>query len=378
MDLTLSATEAAFRDELRRWLAAQHRSDEPGDEEARFAWLRHWQRTLHDGGWGAVHWPSEYGGRDASLTQSAIFYEELGRARRPLRANVIGVLLAGPTILAWGVAEQKARYLAPILSAEEIWCQGFSEPEAGSDLASLRTHAVRDGDDWVVTGQKLWTSNAQYAKWCMLLARTDLGAPRHKGLTFFLLDMDQPGVDIRPLRQITGESEFNEVFFNQARVPDANILGTVGSGWQVALTTLMNERAGLGFFLQVRLRVLLDELITEADQRGLLDDPAVADQLGDLLSRSEALRLNAYRGLATIDRDGQPGPEGSLVKLMWSECNQLLTQAAIDVLGPDTLAARSPWSRELLRARANTIEGGTSEVLKNIVAERVLGLPKAV
>src|SRR5271154_3047388 len=369
----MAPEERRLREEVRAFLAgnAPSPADLPRSLDARIEALRGWQAHCYKAGYVGRAWPSEFGGGGRPPVEQIVVDQELAAAGAPEFVNIVGLGVLGPSLLRYGDDEQRRRYIPPILSAEEIWCQGFSEPEAGSDLASLRTHAVRDGDDWVVTGQKLWTSNAQYAKWCMLLARTDLGAPRHKGLTFFLLDMDQPGVDIRPLRQITGESEFNEVFFNQARVPDANILGTVGSGWQVALTTLMNERAGLGFFLQVRLRVLLDELITEADQRGLLDDPAVADQLGDLLSRSEALRLNAYRGLATIDRDGQPGPEGSLVKLMWSECNQLLTQAAIDVLGPDTLAARSPWSRELLRARANTIEGGTSEVLKNIVAERV-------
>jgi alkylation response protein AidB-like acyl-CoA dehydrogenase len=278
--------------------------------------------------------------------------------------------------MTFGTDEQKDRYLAPILTGEEIWCQGFSEPDAGSDLAALKTRAVKDGDDWVITGQKVWTSGAQYSKWCMLVARTDFDAPKHKGLTYFLMDMEQPGVQVRPLVQITGEPEFNELFIEGARVPDENVLGGVGNGWKVALTTLMNERSGLAFFLQVRLRQLLDELIEEAGERGLLDDPVVADKLGYLHMKAEILRLTAYRGLTTIEKYGTPGPEGSLTKWMWSETNQELAQFAADLLGPDALIPGNKWSYELLRSRGNTIEGGTTEILKNIVAERVLGLPR--
>jgi alkylation response protein AidB-like acyl-CoA dehydrogenase len=378
MDLTFSEQETEFRDELRAWFAANDPGAEPdGDEDVRYAWRRDFQRRLADGGWAAVHWPREYGGRGASLTESAIFFEELGRSGAPLPANVLGLLLAGPTIMTWGTAEQKDRYLAPILTAEEIWCQGFSEPDAGSDLAGLKTRAVRDGEDWLVTGQKVWTSGAQYSKWCMLVARTDFEAPKHKGLTYFLMDMEQPGVQIRPLRQITGEPEFNELFLDNARIPNENILGGEGNGWKVALTTLMNERSGLGFFLQVRLRQLLDRLIDEAGRAGLLEDPVVADRLGELHLRTEIVRLTAYRGLTAIEKYGQPGPEGSLTKWMWSDTNQRLTQLAADLLGPNALRAGDPWAYELLRARGNSIEGGTTEVLKNIVAERVLGLPKA-
>jgi alkylation response protein AidB-like acyl-CoA dehydrogenase len=379
MDLTFDEQELAFRDELRAWLAANQPGAEPvGDEDAAYGWRRDWQRRLAEGGWAAVHWPPEHGGRGASLTQSAIFYEELASANAPLPANVLGLLLAGPTIMTWGSQEQQERHLVPILTAEEIWCQGFSEPDAGSDLAALKTRAVRDGDEWVITGQKVWTSGAQYAKWCMLVARTDAQAPKkHQGLTYFLMDMEQPGVQVLPLRQITGESEFNELFIDGARVPDANVLGGVGNGWKVALTTLMNERAGLAFFLQVRLRQLLDALIREASGRGLLEDPVVADRLGELHLKAEVLRLTAYRGLTAIEQYGQPGPEGSLTKWMWSETNQQLTQLAADLLGPSALRSGDRWAYELLRARGNSIEGGTTEILKNIVAERVLGLPRA-
>jgi alkylation response protein AidB-like acyl-CoA dehydrogenase len=378
MDLTFSQPEIAFRDELRTWFAENDAGAEPdGDEDLKYAWRRDFQRRLADGGWAAVHWPREYGGRGATLTESAIFFEELGRSGAPLPANVLGLLLAGPTIMTWGTDQQKDRYLTPILTADEIWCQGFSEPDAGSDLASLKTRAVRDGDEWVVTGQKVWTSGAQYSKWCMLVARTDSEVAKHKGLTYFLMDMEQEGVQIRPLRQITGEPEFNELFLDGARIPNENVLGGEGNGWKVTLTTLMNERAGLGFFLQVRLRQLLDRVIQEAAGEGLLDDPVIADRLGELHLRTEIVRLTAYRGLTAIEKYGQPGPEGSLTKWMWSDTNQRLTQLAIDLLGPRALRADDPWAYELLRARGNSIEGGTTEVLKNIVAERVLGLPKS-
>lgn len=382
MDLTFNASESAFREELREWLDANQPDPEPAREEgedAHYAWRRAWQRRLYDGGWAAPHWPVEYGGRGSTLTESAIYFEEIGRARVPLPANILGLLLGGPTVMVWGTDAQKERYLAPILSGEEIWCQGFSEPDAGSDLAALKTRAVRDPDrpdEWVINGQKVWTSGAQYAKWCMLVARTDSEAPKHKGLTYFLMDMEQDAVQVRPLRQITGEAEFNELFIEDARIPDANVLGGVGNGWKVALTTLMNERAGLGFTLQIRMRQLLDDLLTEAATRGLLENPLYADALADLYMRCESIRLLAWKGLTDTERYGQPGPEGSLVKWMWSETNQRLTQLAADIVGPAALTEGTSWSYELLRARGNSIEGGTTEILKNIVAERVLGLPR--
>jgi alkylation response protein AidB-like acyl-CoA dehydrogenase len=377
VDLTFSDTQLAFRDELRAWLDANPPGEAPEGDDARYAWARDWQRRLHEGGWAGVHWPKEYGGRGASLMETAIFFEELGRARGPLPANVLGLLLGGPTVMVWGTDEQKDRYLEPILSAQEIWCQGFSEPDAGSDLASLKTRAVPDGDDWVVTGQKVWTSGAQYSKWCMLVARTDTEVAKHKGLTYFLMDMEQDAVQVRPLRQITGEAEFNELFIEEARIPGENVVGGVGNGWKVALTTLMNERAGLAFFLQVRLRQHLDDLIERAAGNGALDDPRLADSLADLHVRTEILRLLAWKGLSTIERYGQPGPEGSLTKWLWSDTNQRLSQLAADVLGAEALTAGTPWAYELLRSPGNSIEGGTTEILKNIVAERVMGLPRA-
>src|SRR3954452_4958471 len=341
MDLTFSETETAFRDELRGWLAENPPPPEPagGGEDASYAGRRDWQRTLYDAGWAAPAWPAEYGGRGASLTESAIYFEEIGRARVPLPANVLGLLLGGRTLMVWGTDEQKDRFLPPILSAEEIWCQGFSEPDAGSDLAALKTRAVKDGDGWVVTGQKVWTSGAQYSKWCMLVARTDGDAPKHKGLSYFLMDMEQEAVQVRPLRQITGEAEFNELFIEEARIPDENVVGGVGNGWKVALTTLMNERAGLGFALQVRLRQQLDDLFVVAAERKLLDDPRVADGLAELHVRTESIRLLAWKGLTDVEKYGQPGPEGSLVKWLWSDTNQRLPQMAVDIVGPEALTA---------------------------------------
>ena len=377
MDLTFSEEEIEFRDELRDWLESNPAGEEPRDsQDNMFAFRKDWQRSLFEAGWAAVHWPREYGGRDASLMQSAIYFEEMGRADAPLPANALGLILAGPTIMAWGTEEQKERFLLPILSAEEIWCQGFSEPEAGSDLAAVKTKAVRDGDDWVITGQKVWTSAAQYSKWCMLVARTDPDAPKHKGLSYFLMDMEQEEVQVRPLVQITGEAEFNEIFMEGARVPQGNMLGGEGDGWNVALTTLMNERSGLGFFLQTLLRRTLDRLVEAAKANGRIDDPVVAEALGEMHVRTETLRLLAYRGLSLIEQHGQPGPEGSLTKWLWSETNQMLTQLAVSVLGPEALTEGDRWAHDLLRSRGNSIEGGTTEILKNIVAERVLGLPR--
>jgi alkylation response protein AidB-like acyl-CoA dehydrogenase len=297
-------------------------------------------------------------------------------ARAPHGTLFFGLSLAGPTVVTHGSDDLRRRALRPMFTGEEIWCQLFSEPGAGSDLAGLASRAVRDGDEWVVNGQKVWNTLAHLADRGMLVARTDPDVPKHKGLTYFLMDMEQDAVQVRPLRQITGEAEFNELFIEGARIPDANIVGGVGNGWKVALTTLMNERAGLGFALQIRLRQLLDDLIAAAAERGLLDDPLYADALGELHVRTESIRLLAWKGLSDVERYGQPGPEGSLVKWLWSDTNQRLTQLAVDILGADALSAGTSWSYELLRARGNSIEGGTTEVLKNIVAERVLGLPR--
>jgi alkylation response protein AidB-like acyl-CoA dehydrogenase len=376
MDLTLSPSEEAFRDELRGWLSDNHPGREPEGDLAGFEFRRSWQRRLHEAGWAGVSWPREYGGRGATLVEQAIYNEEVVRAQTPSTANVLGLAMGGPTLIAHGTEEQRRRYLEPILSAEEIWCQGFSEPDSGSDLASLKTRAARHGDEWVVTGQKVWTTLAHHAKWCMLVARTDADAPKHQGLTYFLMDMEQDAVQVRPLRQITGEAEFNELFIEEARIPDENIVGGEGNGWAVAITTLMHERATLAFGLQVSVKIALRELMDEARAAGATADPIIRDRLAQLYIESEVLRLNAYRGLSAIMRDGVPGPEGSLGKWQWAEVNQDLTDLSMDLRGERAVLDDEKWTYRWLRARANSIEGGTTEILKNIVAERVLGLPR--
>ena len=377
MDLSLTPEEESFRDELRAWLEENHPGPVPqGGDQVQFEFERAWQRKLHDAGWAGVSWPKEYGGRGATLIEQAIFGAELARAKAPRPANVLGLVMGGPVVIAHGTEEQKERFLEPILSAEEIWCQGFSEPESGSDLASLKTKAMKENGGWRITGQKVWTTFAHEAKWCMLVACSDGDAPKHKGLTYFLMDMEQDEVEVRPLRQITGEAEFNELFIENAYVPDENVVGGEGNGWMVAITTLMNERAGLGASAALGLSQALGELIDLAKQTGLAEDPIVRDKVARLAIGIEGLRLGAMRALTATMKVGIPGPEGSIAKLQWSSTNQALTELAIEVGGEEALERDSMWAYRYLRSRANSIEGGTSDVLKNIVAERVLGLPK--
>jgi alkylation response protein AidB-like acyl-CoA dehydrogenase len=390
MDLSLSPSEKEFRDEVRTWLEENHPGPEPeGSLEQVMAFRREWQGRLHEAGWAGISWPQEYGGRGATLIEQAIFVGEAARQEAPSPANVLGLAMGGPVVIAHGSDEQKQRYLEPILTAEEIWCQGFSEPESGSDLASLKTKAVKDGDEWVVTGQKVWTTFAQYAKWCMLVARTDPDAPKHQGLTYFLMDMEQPGVEAKPLVQITGEGEFNEVFIEEARIPDANVVGGVGNGWSVAITTLMNERAGLAFgaISQIanglkRVRQLAAE--TRVNGGSAAEDPVIRQRLAQLEIEAETMRLNAYRGLTKTMQSGIPGPEGSLGKWQWADINQRIAELALDIegayapldRGAEHAVANGAWQYGFLRSRANSIEGGTTDILKNIIAERVLGLPR--
>jgi alkylation response protein AidB-like acyl-CoA dehydrogenase len=391
VDLSLSPSEEQFRDEVRAWLEANDPGPEPEGEglDAVVSFRRDWQRKLHEAGWAGISWPEEYGGRGATLIEQAIFSQEMARADAPPPANILGLAMGGPVVIAHGTEEQKRRYLEPILSGEEIWCQGFSEPESGSDLASLKTKAVKEGDEWLVTGQKVWTTFAQYAKWCMLVARTDLDAPKHQGLTYFLLDMEQPGVQVRPLVQITGEGEFNELFFEEARIPDENVIGGVGNGWQVAITTLMNERAGLAFASVVAIHKSLRQLADLASETRLNGHTAAEDgyyrqRIAQLYIEAETMRLNAYRGLTKTMEAGTPGPEGSLGKWQWADINQAIAEVALEIEGPYAALDRGAehavdggaWQYQYLRTRANSIEGGTTDILKNIIAERVLGLPR--
>jgi alkylation response protein AidB-like acyl-CoA dehydrogenase len=396
MDFRDTPDEAAFRKEVRDWLeanldGANQSQLSVGPSEDRVETLRAWQAKLNDGGWAGVSWPKEYGGRGLSLIEQAIFYQEMARARAPSPINVIGLGMAGPTIIAHGTEEQKQRYLHRILSAEDIWCQGFSEPGSGSDLGSLRSTAVEDGGDYIINGQKVWTSLAHLARHsghCIFMARTDPDAPKHKGITYFLVDMTSPGIEVRPLPQITGNPEFNEMFFTDVRVPKENILGGLNDGWRVAMTTLMHERGTLGFALSVNARISLDELIelarrTRRHGKPAITDPVIRQRIAQLQVEAEGLKLTAYRGLTTIMKTGIPGPEGSLAKLLWSESMQRLTSLAVELLGPSGLLEgtdKTPdvkrWQHAHLRARGNTIEAGTSEILRNIIAERVLGLPR--
>src|SRR3712207_59478 len=319
MDLTLSPSEEQLRDEVRSWLEANHPGPEPDELDEVIPFRQEWQRKLDEQGYAGISWPKEYGGRGATLIEQAIFAQEMARAEVPPPANILGLAMGGPVVIAHGTEEQKQRYLKPILTAEEIWCQGFSEPESGSDLASLKTRAVKDGNEWVVTGQKVWTTLAQFSKWCMLVARTDTDAPKHKGLTYFLMDMEQDAVKVSPLVQITGEGEFNELFIEEARIPDENVVGGVGNGWMVAITTLMHERAGLGFGSAIQLKIALGELMDLARERGVDQDPVIRQKIAQLYIEAECLRLTASRGLTQQMKTGIPGPEGSLVKWQWSD-----------------------------------------------------------
>jgi alkylation response protein AidB-like acyl-CoA dehydrogenase len=385
MDLRDTPEEAAFRAELRSWLEENIADELRGHRggAARFDGpaMREWSRALYDAGYAGLTWPKEYGGGGAPYTHQAIFLEELARAEAPPHIGVIGLGMAGPTIMAHGTEEQKARHLAPILSAEEIWCQGFSEPDAGSDLAGVRASARLEDGHFVVDGQKVWSSFAHLAHWCLLLTRSDPESTRHAGLTYLIVDMHSPGVEVRPLQQITGESEFNEIFFTGARVPAENVLGDVGGGWQVAMTTLLHERGTLGFALQAALEVQVRKLVALARDRGA--DQLQRDRIAHEWSEMQALRFTNARALSQLVKTGLPGPEGSISKLVWSEANQRVTKLALELLGPDAAlsADNAPyggyWQHQQLRSRGNTIEAGTSEILRNIVAERVLGLPKS-
>jgi alkylation response protein AidB-like acyl-CoA dehydrogenase len=394
MDLNLNAEEIKFRDELRAWLDANVPKDwaewrEKPLEES-FTYMRVWQRKLHEGRWAAVSWPKEYGGRSATLMQTAIFWEEMSRAQAPSMANALGLGLIGPTIIAFGTEAQKKRYIPKILSAEEIWCQGFSEPNAGSDLAGLQTQARLEGDHYIVNGQKVWTSYGWVGDWCELVVRTDPNLPKHKGLTVLLVDMKSPGVEVRPLRQITGESEFNELFFRDVRVPVENVLGKVNDGWDVAVSTLMYERGSYGARLHLMFKRSIERLIElsrtiQKNGQPAACDPLTRQKLAQLYAEVEIMRLNQLRAFSRITATGVPGPEGSILKIFWSELNQRLQQVAQELMGPygqlvtgDRRAVdKGIWSYGYLRTRGNTIEAGTSEVQRNIIGHFVLGLPRS-
>jgi len=395
MDLNPTPAEAQFRSEIREWLTAHLPTgwgtadyDLPATPEEQVAFARRWQRQLYDGGWAGITWPQEYGGRGSSLIEQLIYNEEYARLRAPdILALKIGLSLVGPTIISCGTAAQKERYLQPMLRGEEIWCQGFSEPNAGSDLASVKTRAELDGDEFVVNGQKIWTSVARYADWCMLVVRTGIDGPKHKGLTFLLVDLRSPGITIRPLREMTGEAWFNEVFFDQVRVPKENVVGEINGGWNVVMTTLGFERAGSTPHVRLQAQVaMLAEVArrTQRNGRPAAADPKLRQKIAQHFIDAAILRYTAYRNVTRVERTGVPGPEGSGVKIFWSELEQRLNDTAFELLGPyGTLTAEDPlaidrgfWAHELLWSRSGTIYAGTSEVQRNIIAQRALGLPR--
>ncbi|MCU0270631.1 MAG: acyl-CoA dehydrogenase [Acidimicrobiales bacterium] len=393
MDLRYSASDEQFRKELREWLGDVLPAipPEPGPHEwaERRAWDTTWQRMLFDAGYAGINWPTEYGGRGATLTEQLIFLEETTRAGAPyIGVNFVGVLHAGPTIMAEATEEQKAAHLPRILRGEEVWCQGFSEPGAGSDLASLSCKGERDGDEYVITGQKIWTSFAQIADWCELLVRTDPDAPKHKGITWLMFPMDTPGIEIREIRTIVGSSEFSEVFFDGARVPVANRVGAENDGWRVAMVTFGFER-GTGFISDLvetdRLIAELAALARKVTRRSgtAWDDVALRRDIGHLQAEMDALWAMTKRNLAQAERHGVPGPAGSVVKVYYSELFQRVTDLAMQLLGRAGLSrddvgelASGTFVEERLRSTSFTIAAGTSQIQRNIIAERILGLPK--
>ncbi len=395
MDLNPSAEEVAFQQAVRGWLEANLPEGwgtpafrMPRTDRDKVGFARAWQRKLHEGGWAGLTWPKEFGGRGASVVESLIWGEEYARAQAPDTVNIsVGTSLVGPTLIAKGTPEQQRRFLPRILTGEEIWCQGFSEPNAGSDLAALRTRGELKDDEIVVTGQKIWTSFAKHADWCILIVRTDPGSQRHKGLSFLLCPMDLPGIGVRPLKEMTGEAWFNEVFFDQVRVPRQNVVGELGKGWDVVMATLMHERTATAGHIRIAsiMQALVD-LVQRVSYRGrpASKDLRVRQRLAQLVIEAATLRYTCYRNVTRIQQRGVPGPEGSTTKALGSEIEQRMMQLVSEVLGPYGLLEHgSPraiddgrWAHDLLWARAGTIYAGTSEIQRNIIAERVLGLPR--
>ncbi|MFH9366067.1 acyl-CoA dehydrogenase [Streptomyces sp. or20] len=382
MDLTYTEAEEEFRRRLRGWLAGVlpglPPKPSPDDWPARRAYDTTWQRMLYDAGYAGLHWPVDAGGRGATPTQHLIYLEETERAGAPyVGANFVGLLHAGPTIAAEGTAGQRARWLPPVLRGDEIWCQGFSEPDAGSDLAALRTRAVRDGDAYVVSGQKIWTSHAEVADWCELLVRTDPDAPKHRGITWLALPMDAPGITVRPLRTLAGSTEFAEMFLDEVRVPVRNRVGAENDGWRVTMVTLSFERGTAFVGEVVACRRTLDALADEARRNGRWDDTVLRRRLGRLNAEFRALwRLTQWNVAESERTGGVPGTGGSVFKLRYSGARQELYEAAAEVLGADAFDVEREWVLDRLSSLSYTIAAGTSQIQRNIVAERILGLPK--
>jgi len=389
MDLELSPGHLAFRDELRDWLRdhlprpwRDELRDPAATEDSLFEVRRAFQRTLHAAGYLGMDWPAEWGGRGATAVEKAVFDAELAVADAPPIPNLLGIGLLGPALIHHGSEAQRRRFIPPMLAADEIWCQGFSEPGAGSDLAAVKTSASIDGDHFVLNGQKVWTTFGPWADWIFVLARTD-AKDRYGGISFLLCPLDTPGVTVRPLRQITGESEFGEVFFEDARVPREHLVGQIGEGWRIAMTVLAYERGAVGLAYSARYGRDLAELAATCREIGQTD-AATREKLARLLVENEVMRANGLRVLATLAENKAPGPESSIEKIYWSEFDKRFRETALDLLGPGgQLLRQSPgaraevdWAREFLWSRAGTIYSGSSEIQRNIIAKRVLGLPQ--
>jgi len=402
MDITFTAEEEAFRRRAREWIEANKPANPPSENDlpARREFDLAWQRKMHDAGWAGISWPREYGGRGLPLMEQLIWYEEFARARaHEPNTLFVGLNHGGPTLIACGSEEQKSFHLPRILRGETIWCQGFSEPGAGSDLAGLQCKAVIDGDDLVVTGQKIWTSFAQIAEYQELLVRTDPDAPKHKGITWVICPMDAKGMEIRPIRTMAGHQDFCEVFYDEVRIPRANIVGKINDGWRVAMSTLSFERGTAFLSEQVRLARLVDELFElagatpapGASARVALDDAEIARRLGLARAEVEALRSMTYRGVSRTARTGMPSSEASLIRLFFSELQQRVLALAMDILGADILEwndedatdaggrrvrVRETWVFRYLLSFASTIAAGSKDIQRNIIGDRVLGLPR--
>ena len=379
MDFSYPADVERFRAELREWLSA-NLTDEliaarrpSGHNDVVFEKLRAWNRTMADAGWAAVSWPREYGGRGATVLEQLVYTEETTRARAPLPLNVIGMNNIAPAIMQYGTESQKTTLLPRMMRADDIWCQGMSEPEAGSDLAALRTRAVRDGDDFVVNGQKIWTSLGHRAQWCQLYVRTDPDAPKHKGISCLIVDMRLPGIQVRPLVTLNGDTDFAEIFFHDVRVPADALLGPLNAGWQVATTTLSHERAGAArLYAEMQLR--LEELVGDIAAAQAADDPVTLRRLGEIALRIKYLEVLCQRSISATLHGGDAFGSASLAKTVWGEIGQDLAALAYDVLGNH--GSNASWANYRLTSRSLTIAGGTSQINKNITAQRVLGLPR--
>ncbi len=379
MDFSYPTEVEQFRSELREWLSSNLTNElvaarrSPGRDDETFELLRAWNRTIADAGWAAVSWPREYGGRGAGVLEQLVYSEEITRARAPLPLNVIGMNNIAPAIMQYGSEAQKTTLLPRMMRADDIWCQGMSEPEAGSDLAALRTRAVRDGDDFVINGQKIWTSLGHRADWCQLYVRTDPEAPKHKGISCLIVDMTLPGIEVRPLVTLNGDADFAEVFFHDVRVPASALLGPLNGGWGVATTTLSHERAGAAR-LYAELQMRLEEIVVDFAEAGVLDDPVTLRRLGEIAVRIKYLEVLCQRSIsATLHGAGDLG-SASLAKTVWGEIGQDMAALAFDTLGAS--GPKDRWAEYRLTSRSLTIAGGTTQITKNITAQRVLGLPR--